>query len=182
MSLTIYLKNRDFFAIPDDNLEVITMMIKTILLSFTTAILAVGCVAFPDDGPYNNTGYNSTRHYNGGYDQRYNTRYNQNNERARWERERAYRVQQARIEQQRKQQINRQHWQLDQNRKRAELERQRRNHANNQQRAPNWRQAPKDQGRWNRNEHRKVENQNKRISNSHRDQKRDHRRNDRDKD
>ena len=72
-------------------------MIKAFLATVTTAFLAVGCVAFPEDsyssrgGYYGNTGYG--------------TRYDQNDRRYddRYDRERAYRLQQARIEQDRRQ-------------------------------------------------------------------------------
>lgn len=43
---------------------------KIILLSFATAFLAVGCVAFPEDG-----------YYDGRYDQRYDRRYDNNDRR-----------------------------------------------------------------------------------------------------
>ena len=43
------------------------MAIKIIALSLATAFLAVGCVAFPEDGGY----------YDGRYDQRYDRGYEQ---------------------------------------------------------------------------------------------------------
>lgn len=90
------------------------MALKTILLSLGIALLAAGCVAFPEDGPYNHGGYQPQGGY-GHYDDRYDRQYNQREDRARWERERAYRLQQARIEQQRRQeQLKREQWQREQ--------------------------------------------------------------------
>lgn len=72
------------------------MAIKALFISLTTAFLAVGCVAFPDNGPY----------YSGGYDRsdrNYDRDYNRNIERSRYERERAQRAHQMRLEHDRRQ-------------------------------------------------------------------------------
>lgn len=88
------------------------MAIKAIFATSITAILATGCVAFPEDG-YDSRGYGYgqpvQRSY--GYDQGYDYRYDRDNDRSRWERERAYRLKQERLDQQRRQ------YQLDQQRK-----------------------------------------------------------------
>lgn len=70
------------------------MAIKAIIMSLATALLAVGCVAFPEDGSYRQGGYQY-----GAYDR--DRGYDHNSDRNRWERERAYRLQQARLEQER---------------------------------------------------------------------------------
>lgn len=69
------------------------MAIKAMIISLATALLAVGCVAFPEDGSYRQSIYHDD------YDRGYNYRYDRHSDRTRWERERAYRLQQARLAQ-----------------------------------------------------------------------------------
>ena len=88
-------------------------MIKAFLATVTTAFLAVGCVAFPEDSYSSRGGY----YGNTGYGSGYGTRYDQNDRRYddRYDRERAYRLQQARIEQDRRQnQLDRDRRQFEQ--------------------------------------------------------------------
>ena len=81
------------------------MSIKLMFISVATACLAVGCVAFPDDGPYYGGGGYSTAYdnyggyYNGGYQTVYHN-YNWDsdriiyrNDRARWDRDRTMQIQ-----------------------------------------------------------------------------------------
>ena len=90
------------------------MAIKALIVSFITSIIAVGCVAFPEDG-YDSRGYGQPVYRDYGYGQRYDPRYDRNNDRQRWERERAYRLQQMRIEQERRQKNwDKQRWQYEQ--------------------------------------------------------------------
>ncbi len=92
------------------------MAIKALFVSLITSLLAVGCVAFPDDG-YDSRGYGSYGHpvyrdYD--YDRAYDARYDPYKDRQRWERERAYRIQQQRIEQQRREnQLKNHRWQYE---------------------------------------------------------------------
>lgn len=100
------------------------MAIKVLFVSLITSLIAVGCVALPDDGydargydqrSYGYNGYPVYRNNDDRYNNRYDHRYDRNNDRDRWERERAYRLQQARKEQDiRQYQLKKQYWQLEQ--------------------------------------------------------------------
>ncbi|WP_353682212.1 hypothetical protein [Acinetobacter sp. ANC 4862] len=56
---------------------------KLIILSLATIFLAVGCVAFPEDGGYYNGGYDYR--YDRRYDRDYDNRYDRERDRQRWE-------------------------------------------------------------------------------------------------
>ena len=112
LSLTILLFNRFFLLLMYELLEAINM-IKALIATITTAFLAVGCVAFPEDGYSSRGGYYGNTSY-GAYDDRGYKRNNRHYD-DRYERERAYRLQQARIEQDRRQrQLDHERRQFDQ--------------------------------------------------------------------
>jgi len=127
------------------------MAIKALIVSFITSIIAVGCVAFPEDG-YDSRGYGQPVYRDYGYGQRYDPRYDRNNDRQRWERERAYRLQQMRIEQERRQKNwDKQRWQYEQAKrdqmKKQQWEQHRKDWDNKSNRDHRWDNRP-DQKQW----------------------------------
>jgi hypothetical protein len=140
------------------------MAIKALFVSLITSIIAVGCVAFPDEG-YDARGYGQPIYRDYGYD----SRYDRNNDRQRWERERAYRIQQMRIEQERRQaQHDRQRWQYEQ----AKRDQMRKQHW--EQRRQEWNNKSNHDRRWDNRTDQKQWQQHDRQN--QRDKKRDDRR------
>lgn len=142
------------------------MAIKALFISLVTAVLAVGCVAFPDDGPY----------YSGGYersDRNYDRDYNKNIERSRYERERAQRAHQMRLEHDRRQreyQVRAQREQADR-RIQAKREQERRKQFEHRKRE-NDRKRQHDSTRWKNNNSNKPNFNNTRKSWEHSREKR----------
>lgn len=144
------------------------MAIKALFVSLITSIIAVGCVAFPDEG-YDTRGYGQPIYRDYGYTPRYDSRYDRNNDRQRWERERAYRIQQMRIEQERRQaQHDRQRWQYEQ----AKRDQMRKQHW--EQRRQEWNNKSNHNCRWDNRADPKQWQQHDRQN--QRDKKRDDRR------
>lgn len=139
------------------------MTIKVILISLASAVLSVGCVAFPDDGRYSNGAYGHLGGYDrSDHDYRYNRAYqnNRNNEynRARWEHERAQHLHQSRLDQQRRErELNHQKYQRELSRKR---EQKRRNQAQKDQKSSQQQGKPERQ-RWNNSPNRARPNLNR---------------------
>ena len=147
-------------------------MIKALIATITTAFLAVGCVAFPEDGYSSRGGYYGNTSY-GAYDDRGYKRNNRHYD-DRYERERAYRLQQARIEQDRRQrQLDHERRQFDQTKR----DQYRLDQAKWQQRQQEWQKKQQNHnhnnGQMNRPNH-KTENNTSNLNQSNK--KRDNRR------
>ena len=147
-------------------------MIKALIATITTAFLAVGCVAFPEDGYSSRGGYYGNTSY-GAYDDRGYKRNNRHYD-DRYDRERAYRSQQARIEQDRRQrQLDHERRQFDQTKR----DQYRLDQAKWQQRQQEWQKKQQNHnhnnGQMNRPDH-KTENNtsNQNQSNKKRDNRR----------
>ena len=171
LSLTILLFNRFFLLLMYELLEAINM-IKALIATITTAFLAVGCVAFPEDGYSSRGGYYGNTSY-GTYDDRGYKRNNRHYD-DRYERERAYRLQQARIEQDRRQrQLDHERRQFDQTKR----DQYRLDQAKWQQRQQEWQKKQQshnhNNGQMNRPDH-KTENNTSNLNQSNK--KRDNRR------
>ena len=171
LSLTILLFNRFFLLLMYELLEAINM-IKALIVAVTTAFLAVGCVAFPEDGYSSRGGYYGNTSY-GAYDDRGYKRNNRHYD-DRYERERAYRLQQARIEQDRRQrQLDHERRQFDQTKR----DQYRLDQAKWQQRQQEWQKKQQNHnhnnGQMNRPNH-KTENNTSNLNQSNK--KRDNRR------
>lgn len=153
------------------------MALKALFISLITALITVGCVAFPEDHynprtyEYRSNGgyaYPSKHRYDERYDRRYDRRYD---DRQRWEQERAYRLQQARKEQERRQYlIKKQHWE-DQQAKRDQTRNQQFDHPKR-----TWDKKTDSNSRWNNNANQKQWQQHQRPE-QHREKKRDDRKN-----
>mgnify|MGYP003610259801 FL=1 len=171
LSLTILLFNRFFLLLMYELLEAINM-IKALIATITTAFLAVGCVAFPEDGYSSRGGYYGNTSY-GTYDDRGYKRNNRHYD-DRYDRERAYRLQQARIEQDRRQrQLDHERRQFDQTKR----DQYRLDQAKWQQRQQEWQKKQQNHnhnnGQMNRPNH-KTENNTSNLNQSNK--KRDNRR------
>lgn len=153
------------------------MPLKALFISLITSLIAVGCVAFPDDH-YDARGYDyrtnggyaypSNRRYDDRYDRRYDRRYD---DRQRWEQERVYRLQQARKEQERRQyQIKKQHWEYQQ----AKRDQAKKQQFDRSKRA--WDKKTDANYRWNHNANQKQWQQHQRHDQQH-EKKRDDRKN-----